>query len=794
NGENGDDTINGGSGDDLLVGEEGADVITGGPGNDTIDGNVYGNTADDRQVDTAVYSGNKDGYQISSTGTGTAQVFTIVDVDPSDGDDGIDTVEDVEVLQFADGSIDLPHYIADWTLASTIDGGTDDDVITGSSGDDIINGYAGDDHLVGDNESDTIDGGAGDDILEGGTGEDYLTGGPGDDVIDGNVSANTNDDRLIDTAIFSGNAADYSITIAGSGSESVITVTDLNTGDGDDGTDTLEDIEVLQFADGPVDLPYYIADWTLASTINGGTNDDVITGSSGADIINGLAGDDHLAGDNEGDTIDGGAGDDLLEGGTGADFLTGGPGDDIIDGNSSANTSDDRLVDTAIYSGNKAGYTVTSTGTGTTQVFTITDIDSSDGDDGTDTLEDIEVLQFADGSIDLPYHISDWTLASTINGGSENDEIYGSSGADIISGNAGNDLLSGGNEGDTLTGGTGRDRFVYDAAGRSSVTNLDEITDFTSGEDVIHFVGMTGVSFDPVAYTPFVTDVSTTVANIQADGGITNAIVFFTDGTDGYVTVKGNGTGVNFNSATIKLSGITTIIDANDILTSEPYALDDSYSFSGHLSTTHDSGLLNNDFDPDGDTLTVITTPSVAPTGDLRLYSNGSFDYSPTATGTDSFSYQVTDGNGNTSTATVNLTITSLNNAPVLAIPVGELVATEGSAFNFDLASAFFDRDADTISYSATGLPTNLTLSGSIISGTPTGGDVGAFTIEISASDGNGGEAKVDFSLAVNSSAANAPDTASGTTTFTLTANPDQVTGSGNDDAVTLSGNATIGD
>ena len=56
--------------------------------------------------------------------------------------------------------------------------------------------------------------------------------------------------------------------------------------------------------------------------------------------------------------------------------------------------------------------------------------------------------------------------------------------------------------------------------------------------------------------------------------------------------------------------------------------------------------MLGNDTDPDGDALTVQTTPVVAPAhGSLTLNSDGTFTYTPDAgwNGTDTFTYRIVD-------------------------------------------------------------------------------------------------------------------------------------------------------
>lgn len=68
------------------------DVIIGGPGNDTIDGGTG--------VDAAIYSGRHADYTITRTAGG-------YEVRDNVGDDGIDTLVNVELLQFADRLVDL---------------------------------------------------------------------------------------------------------------------------------------------------------------------------------------------------------------------------------------------------------------------------------------------------------------------------------------------------------------------------------------------------------------------------------------------------------------------------------------------------------------------------------------------------------------------------------------------------------------------------------------------------------------------------------------------------------------
>src|SRR3954470_11195044 len=87
----------------------------------------------------------------------------------------------------------------------------------------------------------TLSGTEGNDTIQGKDGNDSITGGKGNDNIDGGNG--------IDTANYSGNFADYHISIKGTGNDKV-TVED--TVAGRDGTDQLKHVEFLKFGDGTI--------------------------------------------------------------------------------------------------------------------------------------------------------------------------------------------------------------------------------------------------------------------------------------------------------------------------------------------------------------------------------------------------------------------------------------------------------------------------------------------------------------------------------------------------------------
>jgi subtilisin-like proprotein convertase family protein/subtilisin family serine protease len=109
-----------------------------------------------------------------------------------------------------------------------------------------------------------------------------------------------------------------------------------------------------------------IAPGTTILNAYGGDGNDLLAANAKGSVLHGMAGVDTLVGNDGNDTLDGGAGNDSIDGGKG--------------------------VNTAVYHGAQANYTITSTPTG----FTVAD---GTGADGTDTLSNIQRLQFADGAL-----------------------------------------------------------------------------------------------------------------------------------------------------------------------------------------------------------------------------------------------------------------------------------------------------------------------------------------------------------------------------------------------------------
>lgn len=92
-----------------------------------------------------------------------------------------------------------------------------------------------------------------------------------------------------------------------------------------------------------------------------------------------------------------------------------------------------------------------------------------------------------------------------------------------------------------------------------------------------------------------------------------------------------------------------------------PSSVDDNYNVVENeiLTVSAQEGVLSNDSDSDGDSITAILVSDVS-NGTLTLNSDGSFEYTPNVdyVGSDSFTYKTNDGtvDGNTATVTINIT------------------------------------------------------------------------------------------------------------------------------------------
>ena len=242
-------------------------------------------------------------------------------------------------------------------------------------------------------------------VVRGTTGADTLTGGSGNDLIIGGEGGDTIDGGAgINTAVYAGPSTQYVIYKDSAGGYDVADTATLG-----QPMDRLFNINLISFSDLTVDPSTAIAQ--------------LLRGTAGAD------------------TLTGGAGNDLFIGNGGGDVLNGLGG-----------------LNTAAYSGSRAGYTVYSDGSGGVWVQT-----NSNGPSTAlfDHLLSIQSLQFSDG-------IFSTSSAST------GQLLKAGSGTVTLTGGSGNDALVGGGGIDTLIGGTGNDIYYVD--------NMQDVVRENAGE------------------------------------------------------------------------------------------------------------------------------------------------------------------------------------------------------------------------------------------------------------------------------------------------------------------------
>ena len=176
--------------------------------------------------------------------------------------------------------------------------------------------------------------------------------------------------------------------------------------------------------------------------------------------------------------------------------------------------------------------------------------------------------------------------------------------------------------------------------------------------------------------------------------------------------------------------------------------------------------VLANDVDPDGDPLTIIAATALR--GTVTINPDGTLTYTPGAdvNGSDTISYTVSDGQGGISTANVAVTITAVNDAPVLVSPAPARDAADGASVSISFGPNFADVDGDPLSYTATGLPAGLSIDPAtgIVSGTIAADAslAGPYAVTITATDPSGASVSTSFTWAItNPAPVAAPDNAS---------------------------------
>jgi VCBS repeat-containing protein len=270
----------------------------------------------------------------------------------------------------------------------------------------------------------------------------------------------------------------------------------------------------------------------------------------------------------------------------------------------------------------------------------------------------------------------------------------------------------------------GADSFTYrvtDGNATSSVAtvtiNVTAVNDtpvaandaFAIGEDIVLTIPAPGVlSNDTDAEGTLlsailVSGVSHGTLNLNGNGSFTYTPSANYNGADSFTYRSTDG------QATSGVATVTiTITSVNDV----PVAVNDAYTVTEDATlTVGGNGVLANDTDLDGTTLTasLVNGPS---NGVLTFNPNGSFSYIPALNfyGSDFFTYRASDGTANSGVATVAITVSPVNDAPVLA-SIGAREVVVGNPLSFTASATDNDEPPQSLTFSLEGGPADASIN-----------------------------------------------------------------------------------
>ncbi|MEP7194343.1 MAG: peroxidase family protein, partial [Actinomycetota bacterium] len=426
NGAGGFDTILGGEGDDRVFGGAAGDVLKGGPGNDAVDGGtgndlILGGDGQDFTTgganDNQSFSGQGNDFIMAGDGGDTAAGGA--------GDDWMEGGSGVDLLQGDNGApfLDDPGQVA--------------------PGNDILVGQVGDNFYVAEGGDDVMESSPGVDMNSGGAGWDWVASQFDTQPANFDLGQNLNPLPLPIPGAVSRNRFQEVEALSGNNLNDHLvgdnTVPSSVGGGGFSGCDALDQVGINRIAGLDALIPPLVNKvansipgihcpltgpiWGEGNILLGGAGSDTIEGRGGNDIIDGAAALQVRISvrDHNNHAIEIGSA-DLMEHQylhTGATLQPSGVLDtsnltgptlqqsvfdgtvnpaDLVSTREIVHPVDPTAVDIAVYSGPRAGYTVTTVPAGAAPGApgSVTTVKDNVGADGTDTLRNIEGLQFAD--------------------------------------------------------------------------------------------------------------------------------------------------------------------------------------------------------------------------------------------------------------------------------------------------------------------------------------------------------------------------------------------------------------
>lgn len=458
--------------------------------------NIIGTAGNDDGIDNPSLVGTSDsdrldglaGADIMDGGAGDDTYVVDNDGDTIIDEGGSETIESSITYTLANGLENITltgsaHINATGNAAfNTIRGNSGNNILVGGGGRDVIYGYAGNDtlsassdsSLYGGDGSDTLSttgtfgglyGDAGNDNLSTGSILNSLYGGDGDDILTdsssgagtlgNNLSGDTGNDTLSGNkntiARFSGEINGFTYALSGTN----LLISDINSVDGNEGSDTLSGIGRIKFGATSGGTTYRLvlgsnADNTLNGDSDGSYTSDLMIGFGGTDTMIGGTGDDVYVVAEAADLVtefEDEGNDTLVTSALSLDLANYANIENIILTGSAAlnatgNGSNNKLTGNAgnnRLTGGAGADTLTGLSGNDTYVIDIEDIVVESSGGGTDTIQ-------AGFSITLGNYANLENITLT---GSDNISAAGDGNANTLIGNAGNNMLTGGGGNDT---------------------------------------------------------------------------------------------------------------------------------------------------------------------------------------------------------------------------------------------------------------------------------------------------------------------------------------------------------